>query len=209
MSVCIRVRCPKAVHAVACRAGRIGFTCQPRSAFLPLSPSYQPTARPSCISLSAGFRARACPRSCISDHCSFAPPAAPFLSFPFLSFPFLSFPFRSIPPLLLSPPPDMGCGSSSTGAVVQPPVDATTAAFDRLLEEEKAEAALHFKLLCLGAGESGKSTVRRKEGAAASSAHVCDRPHSSLSPCLSLPLRRLSSSWCFYTSSNSCRLRSR
>jgi hypothetical protein len=37
--------------------------------------------------------------------------------------------------------------------------DATTAEFDRILEQEKAEADLHFKLLCLGAGESGKSTV--------------------------------------------------
>jgi len=56
----------------------------------------------------------------------------------------------------------MGCGSSTAGntrAVLQPAQDATTREFDRILEEEKAESDLHFKLLCLGAGESGKSTI--------------------------------------------------
>lgn len=50
----------------------------------------------------------------------------------------------------------MGCGSST---VQQQHADAATREFDRILEEERAEAALHFKLLTLGAGESGKSTI--------------------------------------------------
>lgn len=50
----------------------------------------------------------------------------------------------------------MGCGSST---VLQPVQDTKTKEFDRLMEEEKVEAELHFKLLCLGAGESGKSTI--------------------------------------------------
>lgn len=35
----------------------------------------------------------------------------------------------------------------------------TSLAFDQLLDEEKTKDMLHFKLLLLGAGESGKSTV--------------------------------------------------
>jgi GTPase SAR1 family protein len=53
----------------------------------------------------------------------------------------------------------MGCGTSVPRSVQQPLQDAQTAEFDRALEEEKAESQLHFKLLCLGAGESGKSTI--------------------------------------------------
>lgn len=37
----------------------------------------------------------------------------------------------------------MGCGSST---VLQPVQDAQTVEFDRLMEEEKAEAQLHFKV---------------------------------------------------------------
>lgn len=37
----------------------------------------------------------------------------------------------------------MGCGSST---VIRPQPDAATLQFDRLLEEEKAEADLHFKV---------------------------------------------------------------
>ncbi len=48
----------------------------------------------------------------------------------------------------------MGCGSSTVKAA--PPTDRSLQ-FDRMLQEEKLKDQLHFKLLCLGAGESGES----------------------------------------------------
>ena len=52
-------------------------------------------------------------------------------------------------------------GGACTKSTVYQPVERTTEteSIDRQLDEAKAREELHFKILCLGAGESGKSTV--------------------------------------------------
>jgi GTPase SAR1 family protein len=50
-------------------------------------------------------------------------------------------------------------GVCSSDTVVIGPTDRETEKIDRMLEEQKRRENLHFKILILGAGESGKSTI--------------------------------------------------